>query len=101
MRSHLAWWLPMAGLTIGLVSWPYGYYVLLRILVCGSCVLLANLSAASGLKNWTWLLGGLAVLYNPIFVIHLDRDLWSVINFATIWVLAIHMFVFGRRTTRA
>lgn len=38
-----------------------------------------------------WVLGGLAVLYNPIVSVHLgDKELWSILNIATViyfWVV--------------
>jgi len=30
---------------------------------------------------------GLAIVYNPVFRIHLDRSFWSIVNIATIAVL--------------
>lgn len=31
-----------------------------------------------------WLLGITALLYNPIFPVHLNRALWSVVNIVTV-----------------
>jgi hypothetical protein len=88
----LAWWIPIVALTVGLFELAYGYYVLLRIVVCGACAYLALAEADFGRTRWAWVLGSVAVLYNPIFRIHLDRELWSIINFGTIWLFAIHMW---------
>lgn len=63
---------------------PYGYYTLLRILCCGVFGYLAYLALTQEKTAWAWLLGGIAVLYNPIIRVHLDRDLWSAINVLTI-----------------
>lgn len=82
----------MVALALALFDLPYGYYVLLRIIVCGVCIYLALREAKNGRNTWVWLLAGAGLLYNPIFRIHLDRELWSVANIATIWLIAIHMF---------
>ena len=66
---------------------PYGYYVLLRIVLCAACAYIAMRAAEIGKTNWTWILGVTAVIYNPLIRIHLTRQLWSVINVATILLL--------------
>ncbi len=45
--------------------WPYGFYTLLRLVVCGCSAYLAV--KANGMRNvaWTWIMGGMAVLFNP------------------------------------
>jgi len=96
MISKLIWLVPMAALAVALLELPYGYYVLLRLLVCAVCAYLAVQENYAGRTGWTWVLGGVAVLYNPIFRIHLDREFWSVVNVATIVMFAVHMWSTGR-----
>jgi hypothetical protein len=69
---------------IGLLPLPYGYYMLLRLFLCG--VSLYFLTRPSGLRDAEkWVLAGLAVLYNPIVPIELgSRPLWSIVNIATV-----------------
>ena len=58
-------------------DWPYGYYQLLRFVVCGVGVYVAYM-AYSWKKLWaTWLFGIIGVLFNPLVPIHLSRDLWQ------------------------
>jgi hypothetical protein len=85
----------MAALAAALLDWPYDYYVLLRVLVCGVCIYLAVQERDVGRMQWAWVLGGVAVLYNPVLKIHLDRQIWTVINMATIALFAIHMWSIG------
>lgn len=59
---------------------PYGYYVFLRWMCLGIFGWLALYACCDGLIAWAWILGILAVVYNPFVRIHLDRDLWSIIN---------------------
>jgi hypothetical protein len=91
MGKKLVWLIPMAALAIALLDMPYGYYALLRVLVCGVCVYLATNEAQSERAEWAWILGGCAVLYNPIWKVPLGRELWSIDNVATIIMLAVHM----------
>jgi hypothetical protein len=83
---------PIAALAAALMDLPYGYYVLLRLLVCGICIYLAVRELEIGRTGWVWILGGCAVLYNPIFRIHLNREIWSIVNVVTIGLLAVHMW---------
>ena len=76
---------------IGLLPLPYGYYVLLRLFLCG--VSRYFLTRPRGVRDAEkWVLGGLVVLYNPIFPIELgSKLLWSVINIATVvWFWRLH-----------
>ena len=77
---------------------PYGYYVLLRIVLCAICAFLAFRSQEIGNNAWVWILGVTAVIYNPIIRIHLTREIWSVVNVATIIVLAITFGTLRKRS---
>ena len=64
---------------------PYDFFVLLRVLVFLTCVILsAALWKAQIVSGWFWLVVGIALLYNPLLPIHLHRDTWAWINIATI-----------------
>jgi len=62
----------------------YGFYVLLKLVVCGGCAFLAVKADAEGRRCMVWFLGGLAVLYNPIIRFPLGREIWTVVNIVTI-----------------
>jgi hypothetical protein len=76
---------------------PYGYYVLLRIVLCGICSFLAFRALEIRNDKWVWILGLTAVIYNPIIRIHLTRDVWSAVNMATILVLAVTVGALRKR----
>src|SRR5271165_5275592 len=57
--------------------WPYGFYTFLRLFVCGTSVCLAFVAYTAKDKFWLWLMGGLAVLFNPLVPIHLPRSAWQ------------------------
>jgi len=63
---------------------PYGYYILLRWVCCAAFTYLALKAYAQGKEGWVWVLGVMAVIYNPIIRIHLTREIWSVLNVVTV-----------------
>ena len=72
------------AVAIGLLPLPGDYYVLLRIFLCG--LSLYFLTRPRGVREAEkWVLGGLALLYNPIVPIGLgSKTVWSVINIVTV-----------------
>ena len=64
-----------------LADLPYGYYQLLRFVVCGVSVYVVY-TAYTWQKMWVvWLFGFIALLFNPLAPIHLSRELWQPIDF--------------------
>ena len=53
---------------------------------CGVFAYLAFQAAEQKNQSWLWVLGVTAVVYNPIFRIHLTREIWSAINILTIGI---------------
>ena len=66
---------------------PYAYYKLLRWVCCGIFAYLAFQSFDRKKQGWVWLLGITALLYNPIFPVHLNRAIWSDVNIVTVIIL--------------
>lgn len=95
-------WIPQA-IIIVMLLWalnpenPYGYYIILRFVVCGVCAYLAFQAAEIEKIPWVWILGITAVIYNPIIRVHLNREIWSVVNMATIVMLVITFWVFQQQ----
>ena len=72
---------------------PYGYYILLRWVCCGIFAFLAIRAIENKEKpGWVWILGIMAVVYNPIIRIHLTREIWSIINVITIGIAVASIF---------
>jgi hypothetical protein len=90
MKKQL--WIPQV-ICIIMLLWalnpgnPYAYYTLLHWVCCGVFAYLAFQSFEQKKQGWVWLLGMTALLYNPIFRVHLNRALWSVVNVVTIIIL--------------
>lgn len=74
------------AVAVGLLPMPYGYYMLLRLVltIVSAYGLYLTWNPASPLS---WLLIGLVVLYNPVIPVELgSKGLWTMINLATLGV---------------
>lgn len=72
---------------------PYGYYTLLRLAVCGTGGYIAYFAFEEEKKVTGCLSILVALLFNPIIPVHLDKDVWVVIDFVTAVFFAITIFV--------
>lgn len=89
----LLWLIPAVMLLVAVAPWPYGYYQLLRVVVCISCGVLAYQSyERDGLTPWTIGLAIVAAVFNPIVPVHLTREIWAVLNVAAASILLGHMY---------
>ncbi|HBB44357.1 MAG: hypothetical protein UW27_C0005G0008 [Parcubacteria group bacterium GW2011_GWA1_44_13] len=60
---------------------PYGYFTLMRFVVCAVGIYLAYKTYEENNESlWVWAFGFVAVLFNPIFPIYLKRAQWEVID---------------------
>lgn len=79
-----------ALLFLGAAPLPYGYYILLRIVVCGFFIWAALVAYEKRSQYLPWVFGLLALLFNPIIKIHLPKELWSAIDIGSaIFILAV------------
>ena len=68
---------------------PYAYYTFLRVVCCGCFGYTALRHHEQRLDPWAFAFAALAVIYNPILPVHLDRVFWSIVNIGTIVFLMI------------
>ena len=91
MKTHAVLWLAPAALSLlALAPLPYGYYVLLRVVVCASCAYLAAAEFRSGGSGWGFGLALAALVFNPIYPLHLGREVWAALNVCTAVGLLVH-----------
>lgn len=76
---------------------PYGYYIFLRWVVCGIFVYLAFYAIKEKKNGWAWTLGITALIYNPFFLIHFGRTIWTIVNVITIGAAAVSIPKLGRK----
>lgn len=72
-----------------LPMWLYAYYQVMRIVVTIAAVFGAYVAFKNKHSSWVWVLGGIAVLFNPIAPIHLDKETWVLPDI----IAAIVMFI--------
>lgn len=73
------------------ISWPYGYYSFLRLVVIATAIYYAYQLYIAKIQNfWFWALIGVAILFNPIFPVFLySKAIWGVIDLAVIAFLTL------------
>ena len=75
-------YIAVAMLFLGAAPVPYGYYMLLRI-VATIVFVWAGIIAHGRKKDvMPWVFGILAILFNPIIMIHLPKEVWVVVDVA-------------------
>jgi len=74
-------------LVIAFGDMPYGYYNLLRLIVCGSSAYIGY-NYYKSKKERFWIFYIQAFIYNPIVPLHFGRELWLLVNAASIAVFA-------------
>lgn len=92
------WIVPAAMSAIALAPMPYGYYMLLRLVVCGASAAIAwsRFSVSPG-SMWGVIFTGAALVFNPIFPVHFSREIWAVFNLATAVVFLVYGLTANRK----
>lgn len=76
-------------LLLALTRQPYSYYTALRIVVCWVAGYGTFLALRTQRTRWAGTFGTEAVVFNPIWPIHLDRATWAVVDVAAAMVLLL------------
>ena len=67
-------------LFIGVLPSPYGYYMLLRFIACGTFAWAAYVSFKRNENILPWVFIVLTITFNPIIKIHLPKEIWAAID---------------------
>ena len=83
--------LSIALLLLALLPMPYGYYELLRLVVflTTGAIVYQQFKTSHSLGFQGVLLALTALAYNPVFRIHLNRELWGWVNLVTVGLLVV------------
>jgi len=76
----------------------YGYYTLLRWITCGAGGYFAYVAYESGKNTWAWILGIMALIFNPVIPFHLDRDTWATVDLISGVLLFVSIFFVRQKT---
>lgn len=86
------WVVPALMSFIAIGPWPYGFYMLLRIVIFGAAAFLCWREVVKRPGNpWIWMFGLIAILFNPFLPVHLSRPLWLPINLLVAALFLTHL----------
>lgn len=80
-------------------GWQYGFFTILRFVVFAATAYVAWMAYEGQKDKWVWIFGFIAVLFNPFFPVHLDREIWVVIDLVTAISLLATIFIFKLDST--
>lgn len=83
-------------LLLAILPLPYGYYTLLRLVVCLTAAFLAWFSYKAQKVSWMWVMGFIALIFNPLIPLHLGRELWFIIDLIVAVVFGIFLLKFRK-----
>ena len=90
---RIALWVAIVALVAAVPSiWPYGYYVLLRLVVTGVAIFGIVVLRGGGPADLVGL-GVVALLFNPIIPVHLPKVAWVFIDLS----VAVYFWSLTRR----
>jgi chromate transport protein ChrA len=94
--NRIPWWvwpITAALLIIATFNLPYGYYTILRIVVCGFAVVVFfhTWENDTPTRKWPLTFAGMAILFNPLVPAHLDRATWFYLDMGAAIVIVAHL----------
>ena len=90
--------LSIALLLLAIFPFPYGYYVLLRLVVFLTAGFLAWFSYTGNRSAWAWTMGFIALFFNPIIPLHFGREAWMVFDVVVAVILGIFLFIHNKES---
>ena len=83
----------MVMLLLGIPSgWPYAYYQILRWVVAIAAGIGAYKAYEQKKTPWIWLMVGIAILFNPIAPVYLDKSTWVILDVAAAALFGVAVF---------
>ena len=79
-------------LLVALSDNPYSYYQILKWAICGLTIFLAFLAYENHKIFWVWTFGVIAIFFNPIAPVYLDRGTWCAIDMIVASLILISIF---------
>lgn len=76
-------------LLVAYTNQPISFYYFLRFIICAVAIYSAYFSFKTKQTIWIWLMSAIAILFNPLFPIYLERDLWEIYDAIAILILLL------------
>lgn len=83
IKKNVIFLLAGIALFVAMAQLPYGYYQLLRFFIFGVSLYSVSLNHEEKNTKWVWIFGSIAILFNPFFKVHFEKELWSIIDLIT------------------
>ena len=71
---------------------PHGFYTLLRLVVCLTSIFVASFAYKAHIRHWVYIMGFIALLFNPIIQIHFNKSTWQLIDLITAILFIVPIF---------
>jgi hypothetical protein len=65
---------------VAIADLPYSYYRFLRWAVCAVAVVSAVQMHRFNRQGWVWILGTVAILFNPFVPISFEKSTWRIVD---------------------
>ena len=90
-QNNIFWVAPIVAMLLGLLPMPFGFFILLKLIVSAGALYFAVNFHKQGDNFKVWIFGFIVVLYNPIIPIPLgSKVLWIIVNIPTIYYFYIN-----------
>jgi FtsH-binding integral membrane protein len=76
------------------------FYTALRWVSCAAFAYSAVVASQLQLTFWTWVFALLAILFNPIIPVYLQRQLWQIIDYVAMVIISLAAIVFTRNVPK-
>lgn len=78
-------WVVLCAVTLcfaAVADLPYGFYRLLRWIVCAVSIGLVVESYRRSQMTWVWIFGIVALVFNPFIRMTFEKDVWRILDVA-------------------
>lgn len=89
-------WAVAAASALAVLDWPYGYYQLLRLVVTGYTAYVSYNYFTERKPQIAWIFVFPAVLFNPIFVIAMSKEIHALFNIAAAGLILFEFYVYRK-----
>jgi len=79
-------------LVLAIPPMPYGYYTLLRLVVCGTSLYLIWFAKSINRQGWMWTMGFITLLFNPIIPVHFAKAIWSLVDLVVAIIFLVGIY---------
>lgn len=100
MKQHHLFYVASAAMIMAVIDFPYAYYQLLRFIAFFAFGIAAYLSFNASEKIIPFVLGFMAIVFNPFIKIYLGRDLWMIVDVIAGVGLALWSMNFCKKRTQ-